>query len=275
MILRFFGATLLLLVSAAGAQELDIYDVNDFVDPRALGAHRFVVSRLVAGATRDYVDLLRPTNDDVLFAHLATSVYVRSWQLNIKTTRIATTTSLGNDLRGEVPRRRHSLQLGRYYTLGGDAALRTEVTWSRAEYLRQGRPVRISPIYTPPAEMFHDRELGIEADLRSGRVGASLVYLQDKSPKDAFTRHRVALLHRLPRVALAGFKLDSSLAAGAFRSRDNWERITLLPAVEVTSPAIPWLDLRFHARYEPTRRERRTTHQVAFFFDRALFAKAF
>jgi hypothetical protein len=102
MRVRLSLAILFVIAASANvhAQELDVYDVNDFVDPRALGAvtgphgrltcpcDSFLVSRLIAGGVSDYMDVFRPTDSDASFLHLATSYYRGPWQLNWKWTQL-------------------------------------------------------------------------------------------------------------------------------------------------------------------------------------------
>jgi len=322
---RALFIALLLTASMAQAQELDIFDINDFVDPRDLGAtitpqgwlacpcQRLLVSRLMAGGVADYVDVLRPTSSDVLFAHLATSYYTGRWQLNFKTTRFDSTRS-----GGEVPTWKYGLQAGRYFTMGGGsdpATLRAQVNASKTEYRRLiGRSTSYSSVY--------DTELGFEVDSSVRILGrpfvTSVVFLQDTPPGHGhggaapLKRRRLTLLHRLPRVMLAGVKIDASIAGGMYQFKyppnnssslkitpdmpqpqpkpqadppTRWAKGTVLPAVELTSPDIPKLDIRFHLRYEPIFQQLprtavggggwQTTQQIALFIDRAVFAKSF
>jgi len=317
---RALFIALLLAASMTQAQELDIFDINDFVDPRDLGAtitprgglvcpcQRLLVSRLMAGGVSEYVDVLRPTNADVLFAHLATSYYTGRWQLNLKTTRFDS-----SGVGGEVPTWKHGLQAGRYFTMGGGnnpATLRAQVNYSRTEYRRKLGP-------TQSFGSVYDTELGFEVDTSVRIFGrpfvTSVVFLQDRPAGERrdgsapFERKRLTLLHRLPRVTLAGMKIDASIAGGMYQFKftpiasapnvtpeaftnqgppTRWAKATVLPALELTSPSIPKLDVRFHVRYEPIFQQMprtattngkswQTTQQIGVFIDRAVFAKSF
>jgi hypothetical protein len=309
---RALFIALLLAASMTQAQELDIFDINDFVDPRDLGAtitpqgwlacpcQRLLVSRLMAGGVADYVDVLRPTSSDVLFAHLATSYYTGRWQLNFKATRFDS-----SGVGGEVPTWKYGAQAGRYFTMGGGnnpATLRAQVNASKTEYRR-----RLGP--TKAFGSVYDTEIGFEVDTSVSILGrpfvTSLVFLQDRPAGELsdgsppFERRRLTLLHRLPRLTLAGVKIDASIAGGMYQFKfpaianpttaqqpaTRWAKATVLPALELTSPSIPKLDLRFHVRYEPIVQQMprnaaggqgwQTTQQIALFIDRAVFAKAF
>jgi hypothetical protein len=79
------------------AQELDIFELTDFVDPRLRGAevedlkvtepganYRFV--RAIAGGVANYTTRTTPTRGDVSFLHLAGSFYSGMNQLNLRLT---------------------------------------------------------------------------------------------------------------------------------------------------------------------------------------------
>src|SRR5262249_17789410 len=88
----------LLALSSAGpfGQEFSLFDLNDFVDPRQLGAvpasfGRFgcpcktvVVVRALAGWDHDFMNVTEATRTDAGFGQIAASVYRGPWQLNVK-----------------------------------------------------------------------------------------------------------------------------------------------------------------------------------------------
>jgi len=313
---RALAAALFLSAAAVSAQEIDVFDINDFVNPRQLGAvvrpngalacpcNQALVATLVGGGVHDYVDGLRPTGADVRFAHLATSYYAGLWQVNVKAT------AFENESTVEVPARKYSLQLGRYYAFGHNdpPVLRAQLNYSRIEYRRTTAGSSIAPATAYNA---YDRELGAEIDVSFRRFAGSFVYLDDQPPGHGhggaapLHRTRIGFNHRLPRWNVGGFGVDVSAAAGVYRYRDrapqppelppviispppppppvvpatNWTRLTFFPSVEVTSPSIPKLDLRVHVRYEPRVQQIpgswQTSHQVSVFIDRVLIAKVF
>jgi hypothetical protein len=317
----FLFAALLLGASALQAQELDIFDANDFIDPRDLGAtitarggiqcpcSRVLISRFFTGAATNYVDLLRPTSADVMFAHLATSYYNGHWQLNFKTSYLE---DLSNEPSTgaftETPHRKNTLQLGRYYTfghVGGEPAmLRAQVTWSRVEYSRLTARTGTGASHYAPV---YNSEIGVEVDVRFRALSGSFVYLDDTPPGHGHGaappehRKRLSFIHRLPRYSLGNVDIDASVAAGAYyyrpsattgqappsnQARSSLTRVTVFPSLEVTSPTIPRLDLRFHFRYEPSVQQIavpgprggnswETTHQFGIFVDRPIFVKTF
>jgi hypothetical protein len=75
--------TMLAPAVAADAQQRPLFDVDDFVDPRARDGSLFV-SRLILGVARGATDDYRPLHQDTAFAELANSVYWSSFQLDYK-----------------------------------------------------------------------------------------------------------------------------------------------------------------------------------------------
>jgi hypothetical protein len=80
---------LLLSVSAAGAlqaQQLDLFDPDDFVEPRLTRGRIVFMSRLVTGVSRGYLDQYRPLGQDLGFLHIANSLYWSGLQIDYKRT---------------------------------------------------------------------------------------------------------------------------------------------------------------------------------------------
>jgi hypothetical protein len=118
-------ATAVFLLSCAGtlaAQELDVFDLNDFVDPRVHGAtfdrfgrltsrgDHFRVVRVTTGAVSDYAWHNTPTHDNVGFVHVVASDYRGAFQSNVKLTLLNAEHTL------DLPRWRAATQFA-YYTL--------------------------------------------------------------------------------------------------------------------------------------------------------------
>jgi hypothetical protein len=82
------------------AQELDLFELTDFVDPRLRGAEvspELVVTdkggdfrffRAIVGGVANYNSRTRPTGGDVAFVHLAGSIYSGMQQFNYKVTTL-------------------------------------------------------------------------------------------------------------------------------------------------------------------------------------------
>lgn len=196
-----------------GAQELDIYDLNDFVDPRQLGAvvgshgrlncpcDPFLVSRLVAGGAVNYLDVFRATDASASFIHVANSYYRGPWQANWKITQLnregnepdarsdrvrrggSDDRAYGNSSNSSssaTPLNKNTVQLARYFAVGRQASpsiIRLEATWTSVEY-RQAAPTAAGEFSFASRR---ENEVGFEGDIpwRVGRFPliTSLVYV--------------------------------------------------------------------------------------------------
>jgi len=311
---RFLLVALLVLAKQAGAQELDIFDVNDFIDPRALGAildgkgalvcpcRRFVVSRLLVGRIEHYADNSNPTRANVIFERIATSYYTGLWQLNLKASRIRAPKEIQDGpffLGTLVPRAKYGLQLGRYWAVGGSGdreptVLRAEITWTVNQY--HGFAIRRPRHPVSRYQSYYGEELGAELDtsipLFGHRLNGSFVFTgrfdggqsfdsvtHYQRIDDAFRYQRASYVYRLPRLGIGGFNFDATTGIGIAARRGTRQSATLIPSLEMTSPQIPRLGIRVHIRYQPSFDQIPhvgivTTHQVAFFIDRALLTIA-
>jgi hypothetical protein len=89
---------LLFTAASLSAQEFDVFDLNDFVDPRLHGAvydHHgkltdrgdvFRLVRIATGGISDYAWRSTPTHDNVGFLHVVASEYRGNLQANLKAT---------------------------------------------------------------------------------------------------------------------------------------------------------------------------------------------
>ena len=310
--LAFALLSALLPILPMQAQELDIYDINDFVDPRDLGKDSFLVSRIIVGGVTRYLDVFRPTNSDVAFGHLATSYYRGSWQANWKHTRITTNNfpdvfdrnssevepngAFPGPGRGfafsPTPENKNTLQLARYFAVGRAASpsiIRIEATWTSVEYRH------LLPNPGEQSSDFHSRfenEVGFEGDIpwRVGRfpVVTSLVYVgrfktSHTTAADPPTR-RATLLQRAPRISLGRWSIDTAVALGSVHADSRWHDLLIQPSLHVTSPTIPGVDVRVHFKYAPAigelgppppgeTKQSRTVNQISVFMERTVFAK--
>ena len=298
------------LCAGLQAQELDIYDLNDFVDPRLLGAvaaprgqlkcpcDSLLVSRFIAGAAANYVDVFRVTDRGASFVHLATSYYRGPWQANWKVTQLnredygsAPTARFSSS--AATPENKNTLQLARYFAVGPSGSpsiIRMEATWTFAHY-RQAAPREGEFSYASRDE----NEFGFEADLpwHAGRypLVTSLVYvgrsglLSASHSDSAFAQRRVTLLQRAPRLSAGSWSFDTALAVGSVDTA-RWSDLMVQPSVHVISPTIRGLNMRVNFRYAPqvgrlrppARGEKphsETANQFAIFIDRAVFGKRF
>ena len=155
-------ATIILfaLSATAGAQELDLFDPTDFIDPRerdgvfregkiGLSEHGrpFWLVRAYGGRVADYQWRNTSTDADLTFAHVASSFYRGDKQLTVKFTAFRA------DEEAKIPAYRGTVQLGQYFLtrrlpLGdatpGDPRIsgRLLLTWSRLNRKRLRRQWR-------------------------------------------------------------------------------------------------------------------------------------
>src|SRR6476620_6071796 len=81
---RLLQFTIMILLStAAWAQQRPIFDPDDFVDFRQRDGTVFI-SRLVLGGSSGFVDDYRPLHQNTSFLHLANSLYWRNIQFDYK-----------------------------------------------------------------------------------------------------------------------------------------------------------------------------------------------
>jgi hypothetical protein len=279
------------------AQELDIYDINDFVDPRELSGDSFLISRAIAGGVTSYLDVFRPTNSDVMVGHLATNYYFGSWQANWKHTRLNREDFGPGQLQvqrnsSQIPENKNTLQLARYFSVGRAAAptiIRLEATWTRADYRQRFR--NSAGVAIGDFRSRFENEVSFEGDIpwRVGRfpVVTSLVYVgRFKSTNDDGGTRRVTLLQRAPRLSLGRWSLDSAVALGSVHANNKWNGVLVQPSLHVISPTIPGVNVRVHFKYAPAigrlgpppigeKPQSRTENQFSIFIDRTLFAKLF
>ena len=116
------AALLLLCAAAAVAQEFEIFDPNDFVDPRERGAvfaptgmrllspgAAFSVVRVYGGIVSNYQWRDTPSGADLSFAHVVWNRYRDNWQLNLKLTTYDVQAG------AQLPWYRGTVQFGRYF----------------------------------------------------------------------------------------------------------------------------------------------------------------
>jgi hypothetical protein len=242
--LLLLAAALLLSSAAASAQELAIFDLNDFVDPRQLGAvpvspRRFgcpcttvLVTRVLTGWDHEYINVTRATRTEVAFAHVATSVYRGPWQLNAKLSVLQRLEQLRttNILR---PSQHRALVLqAAYYLRGpGSSSLRTQLSWRGTQDNRGA----------------HDaHELGAEVDTQVKVFGhyleGSLIFttiVGSRRDQDEEESSRLGYVQRFPRLRLGAIRVDPSLTAGLLGDGVNFGnagRLNLQPKIHASLP---------------------------------------
>jgi hypothetical protein len=299
---------MLTVVASLGAQTVDIFDPDDYVDPRSHGAGNgsrgdlFFVSRAVIGFARGYADKDRPVNQDIAVANINTSVYWSSFQLtynhsevrgeNAWSARRQPATGLqlvpGN---AAPPGPKDSVQLALYQQIGG-CMLRYQGTWGRQSVAPPRRQQQQQPdpgggnvtptvyLNTGPRDD-EDEHYAIDVDTVV-RIGGHAFYgavsysaaTRNSLPQKE-TQRQLTYTGRLPVLQWRELQLTPALLVGGISGGKN-----------ALSLANPTLDLSWHSVatranvhvvYSPVLRNVDrgwdTRHQVAVYIDRALYAR--
>ena len=296
----------LCFAASAAAQQRPIFDPDDFVDPRERD-QRLFISRLVLGATRNFIDDFRPLGDDVVALHLTNSVYWSQFQLDYKHTEMRVENG-GSEVRvcgceppvyfptppsedsvpaASRPERRDMLQFGWYWPKGAGAGRPPIMLRSRisASYQPVDTVVRAATTEEVVSRLSgHEWSLGLDTDthfrLRGRNVFGSLFLtrLQQEGTIDDRSQTSIAYLQRFPAVPVKEVLLRATLTIAAVSDRGA-------AGINVVSPAFEafWHDHRtqanVHLVWNPMALRDgdgwRTRHQIAVFIDRALYVKLF
>jgi hypothetical protein len=301
--LRIGLAVLSLLSSLAlGAQQLDIYDPDDFVDPHRLRGRAIFISRLVAGVSRGYLDQYRPARQDVRFVHLANSLYWSGFQFDYKHAEVrgqngsppkdepcccGSMLSVALDCRpvhsdvagtpasapAPAPGTKDLLQFSWYQTAGSRVSIRYRLVRARQYALPE------TAAHVPGLEDHDDTSSAqIDVGVRTGArtLFAAIGYTE-------LTRHSTLDGGKQKTLTLAVFLPLMRVGPAVLIPRIQIGRITGAgPAHGVVNPSldlswtIPHTDASLHLIYSPAfgnlGTETRVNHQVAIYADRALLA---
>lgn len=289
-------AVSVVVVAAAAAQEFDIFDANDFLDPRVRGAvfsnkqcgqvrdsrcgidsegTPFTIGRIYAGRVGDYVWRNKQTKVDLNFIHLTTSVYRRENQFNAKLTLLDGEKDTG------LPRYRGTLQYGYYFlTDSPDPEADAKDTSARAA----GRILVSASLEEngfaraggDTAGHDYNYELGAQLDayvrVKGRSAIGSLVWVRRYAYDEGIV-HRVTYFYRNGDLVKGPFRLSTSLGLGGEKVGEwHWGalRAVLQVAIDI-KPLRTTLNLVYAPSYVPRQSERRTHHEVAVFVDATVF----
>ncbi|HEX2832889.1 MAG TPA: hypothetical protein VHW00_07730 [Thermoanaerobaculia bacterium] len=204
-----FAFLLIANVIAIAAQELDVFESSDFVDPRLRGVEfgpdgfapiadgsDFAILRVLGGASSNYQWRTRPSDDAATFVSVAGSYYRGVHQLNVELTELW---SHGD---ASLPRRRATVQFGRYLLTKArdpetnelrDVASRLAFTWSVDEnrLCVEQPPVGGGVGGGIECDNHYELEVGMQFDtsfpLLRGRtgMGSFIVTARDTSGRDS------------------------------------------------------------------------------------------
>jgi hypothetical protein len=295
---------------SAAAQELTIFDISDFVDPRELGASphwggfscpctSMLIGRALAGYDHDFADVHESQGDDAYFGSLAMSYYHGEWQVNVKGTDLFAADGIGQR-RGNagdlgLPRQTVALQLAHYQPIGSAVhpigVTRIEVSTRATRVSTNELQIKQQQAFTTTSHRVA-YDFGIEFDTQFKPFGHSLegsltyTMLSGDHPdlRGAVNRGRLAYLQRFPRIKLIpGRKITLDLAVSAgFTGRGlhaaSLDHVNIHPTAQLAIP-IGLGETFFNITYGPTyrrlgRQYESSINEIAFFVDRALFARS-
>jgi hypothetical protein len=298
------AAAVVFCAAAVHAQELDLFDPNDFIDPRERGAvfkdsgfgtsepgDAFTLTRAYAGRVSDYQWRNTPTNADLSFAHLTTNFYRGDKQLNLKLT------VLEGNTEARVPAYRGTIQFGQYFVTSernagaskGDSDLRMSGRWlvtlaaeentlTPQPQLRANAEFGAGASSSDPDDPTFLYEFGFEVDgyLRYRRAGVvgSIVWMRRKVAENQVI-DRLTYVYRLPERPVGNVRLNASLGFGGERN-DGWQW-GATRALLVASYDIERLNGSVNLAYGPTvvpgARHRNVYHELAVYVDSTLLAR--
>lgn len=290
--MRVVVSALLALCSVvAAAQEIDIFDPADFVDPRTRGTvfregrlgleepgQTFSLIRAYAGRVSDYQWRNTDTDADLSFIHVTSNLYRSAYQLNLKFT------SFRADDDADIPSYRGTVQFGRYFLSDRVAVPGVEdarvsgrlmFTWS----------IEDNPFVEPGAtrQEDHNHEFGGRADVRlplprfarADSIDGSIIWMRRRIDADHYV-DRLTYVYRFRQRLRSNGRLRLNAALGAGAERDQGWRCCVSRAVLTATFVVPHLNtginLAFAPTYTPDRAGRRTHSELAVYLDRTAFS---
>ncbi|HKO57611.1 MAG TPA: hypothetical protein VJ276_17185 [Thermoanaerobaculia bacterium] len=283
MIRRLLFALLLaLLAGGAAAQEFDVFELSDFVDPRLRGGlfdgsgirmvergNTYDIARVFAGGVSKYEWLGTPSEKPVGFVRVTNSLYSGPAQVNVNFT------ALGARGDARIPRYRGNVQLALYRAqnvrLRKDAeddqiVSRYLVTLAVEQYAARD-PDNAPTALDGSRQYEFGSEMDVRLPLRRFDILGTVVYLNRRA-EDGHRLQRLTYLYRLNELTFHKLRINAILGFGSERT-DRWHWADFRPALRVSMP-IEWLDGSVHVAYAPTISTSggvRTVHETAIFID--------
>ncbi|HKS22349.1 MAG TPA: hypothetical protein VJZ76_06100 [Thermoanaerobaculia bacterium] len=287
------AAVLLLCSIASRAQEFEIFDPNDFIDPRERGAvfaptgwqllapgSPFSVVRVYGGQVSNYQWRDTPTGADLTFAHVVWNRYRDNRQFNLKLT------TYDVEEGAHLPWYRGTIQFARYFA----------IPTTRGMSVGAGDPVRAAGriLFTGSLEQnplretdvrarVVDHEFGIEVDayLRTTRftTSGSVVWTR-RVVDDGRYADRLVYFYRGPEISKFDNRLRfaANLACGGEHTdRWRWGATRLIATTSIDLPTaggrrLGTVNLAWGPSYLPGSATQRTQRELAIYFDRTVMA---
>jgi len=283
----------LLLGVTADAQQLDIFDPDDFIDPVQLNGRTIFFSRLVVGASRGYLDQFRPAGQDVGFVHLANSLYWSGFQIDYKRSEvrgenppvdpepcgesrsIARTSFCGASHIDEQPApaagAKNLVQLSWYQTIGRRVTIRYRLAQAR-QYAVPETAAHVSGLKNHDDTRVIQIDTGVQFRRRTFYGTVGYTELTRHSSLDKTRQQMLTLGAVLPLMGVGPAILTPRLQIGGIAG--------VGPAIDVVNPSldlswtIPHVDANVHVIYSPAFGDlgngTKWKHQVAIYADRAI-----
>jgi hypothetical protein len=271
-----------LLAATAAAQEIDVFDPTDFVDPRirdaifqedGFGVRQkgmdFALVRISAGRVFDYQWRNASTKANPYFANLTSSFYRGDKQLNLKIAKFSADSETG------IPTLRTTLQAGQYF-LRGDIACRVLATWAleRNPYDGSGATRRQS----------FNHEFGLQTDIQLrlpkpikglDHIDGSLIWMRRHINEDTYV-DRISYLYRFRERQKSNGRLQLNASLGFGAEHANGWQCCLARGVFTATYMIPRVNIGVNAAFAPSFAPagggRRSHRELALYLDGTIIA---
>lgn len=276
------------------AQQLDLIDPDEFVDPREIRGRTIFISRLVMGASRGSFDQYRRVGQDVGVIHLVNSLYWSGFQIDYKrsevrgehdprpnvespcngtvgVTAFACLPARVDQNASPVPGAKNVVQLSWYQTVGDRITIRYRLVQARQYAVPE------TAAHIPGLKAYDDTRIAqIDTGVRvRGRTLSGYVSFTELTRKSAIDRNQQEMF------ILGAFLPLVSVGPAILTPRVQIAGITDVgPAIDVINPSldlswtIPHVDANVHVIYSPVFGDLGTNgsmnHQVAVYVDRAI-----
>lgn len=263
------AAAVVVVALPLGAQELDVLELDDFLDPHELksseargGAYHFLASRVYVGAAERHNFRGDFIKSRVHFGRLATVFYAGQWQLTAKLTDYDTRTHR------EPPYFRSRAQVARYFG-GGESGtpVRAQLSWTTDVSRTEGA--------------HNEWALDLSTTVRLPAVGRPIVGGMVYSVDRHRARHYAGFSAQVP---IVRWQHESSIRLGASVAQDRARASQLLArspnlykAIASLAIGIPGTEARLYAAYSPAYRTQGRTwnHEVTVMLDATVISRLF
>ncbi|HEX6160095.1 MAG TPA: hypothetical protein VF111_08015 [Thermoanaerobaculia bacterium] len=284
------AALVLLSIAAAwpcSAQDLDIFELSDFVDPRLRGLEMdtelemteqgadYQFFRAIVGGVTNYTARTKPTGNDIGFVHLAGSYYSGLRQYNLK----LTTLEVYN--KDDRPRFRVAAQVAHY-------------SFSMLEDEEEGAQEQYADRYLYGLSL-EESEKCDDAGLCKRRLDSELGVMADSSLLPGNDTELIALIFALRDTAAEGFVIRGTIAMRLLDIEGKGRRARYSMAIEhsiersrnsihlgTTRLGIGWswrvvngmtLNAAWQPTYSPSDRGTRIRHEFGLFLDSTIYSR--